>query len=300
MNKNKVFLIIRDGWGYSNEEKGNAITAAKTPFDDYINSAYKPVILKAHGPSVGLPEGFQGSSEVGHMNMGAGQIVTQEVTRINDLLETGDFYKSTKFEESLSKVEKGKTAIHLMGLLQDEGVHAHQQHLFLLLQYFFNNFPENKIYVHVFADGRDTPPKSTMTFLKDLEQQLENHENGILATVAGRYYSMDRSKNYKLISIGFDAICSAKGERFNDIYGKIHECYENQKTPDNQPMFDEYLKPLINSDYKGVNEGDILINFNYRQDRAIQITRAFTEPDSPVNSDFINNCVTIWLRLDFI
>ena len=289
MTKHKVFLIVRDGWGFSENKEGNAIAAAKTPFDDHLNKNYKPVLLKAHGPAVGLPEGFQGSSEVGHMNMGAGQIVIQEVTRINNMLETGEFYQSRKFRELLSLVKNNQTGIHLMGLLQDEGVHAHQQHLFLLMQYFFKNFPENKIYIHVFADGRDTPPKSTRIFIKQLEEQLTDQPNGMLATVTGRYYSMDRSNNYDLITTGYDAICSAKGDRFHDIHQTIEECYQNQKTPDNQPMFDEYLKPLIHTDYTGVNEGDILINFNYRQDRAIQMTKAFTEPGTPIKSPFVKN-----------
>ncbi len=290
MNKDKVMLIVRDGWGFSEKKEGNAIAAAKVPFDDYLNSKYLPVILGAHGPAVGLPEGFQGSSEVGHMNMGAGKIVIQEVTRINELLESGEFYKSSNFRSILQKLNDNENAtVHLMGLLQDEGVHSHQQHLFLLIKYFAVNYPRHQLVVHVFADGRDTPPKSTFTYLRELEKYLSGHGNAIIGTVMGRYYAMDRSKNWDLISLAYDAICYGKGERYDDLYATIKSKYENEVTPDNQPMFDEYLTPMINREYQGVNAGDVLINFNYRQDRAIQISKAFLDPDTPISSPFYEN-----------
>jgi 2,3-bisphosphoglycerate-independent phosphoglycerate mutase len=280
----KVLLIVRDGWGFTEEVEGNAIAAANTPFDDNLNQKYTPAILGAHGGSVGLPDGFQGSSEVGHMNMGAGRIVIQEVTRINEMLESHKFFKSKQFEVIAKALKDTHTNIHLMGLLQNEGVHAHQQHLFNLLKYFQEKYPNNKAIVHVFADGRDTPPKSLFQFLRDLQEVLSQNPNASIGTLMGRYYSMDRSKNYELTSRAYDAICHAKGTKYSDLNSAVEDLYKNAQTPDNKPMFDEYITPLINEDYDGVKAGDVLINYNYRQDRAIQITKAFCDSDTPIKN----------------
>jgi len=281
---NKVLLIVRDGWGYTEDVDGNAINSANTPFDDLLNEKYIPAILGAHGRSVGLPDGFQGSSEVGHMNMGAGRIVTQEVTRINDLLESHDFFKSKHFENIAKALKSDDVNIHLMGLLQDEGVHAHQQHLFNLLKYYYEKYPNNKVIVHVFSDGRDTPPKSLFGFLRDLQGVLSQNPNASIGTLMGRYYAMDRSKNYDLTSIAYDALCYGKGQIYSDLNAVVEELYNNVKTPDNEPMFDEYIPPLINENYKGVKAGDVLINYNYRQDRAIQISKAFCDSEPPIRN----------------
>ena len=281
---NKVLLIVRDGWGYTEDVKGNAIKAANTPFDDHLNEKYAPALLGAHGRSVGLPEGFQGSSEVGHMNMGAGRIITQEVTRINDLLESYDFFKSTQFEKIASSINDDDVTIHLMGLLQDEGVHAHQQHLFNLLKYYHEKYPNNKVIVHVFSDGRDTPPKSLFGFLRDLNEVMSQNPKAFIGTLMGRYYAMDRSKNYDLTSIAYDAICYAKGSKFSNLNAAVDNLYNNVKTPDNEPMFDEYITPLISENYEGIKAGDVLINYNYRQDRAIQISKAFCDAEPPIKN----------------
>jgi 2,3-bisphosphoglycerate-independent phosphoglycerate mutase len=281
---NKVLLIVRDGWGYSEDVEGNSIIAANTPFDDVLNEKYTPAILGAHGRTVGLPDGFQGSSEVGHMNMGAGKIVTQEVTRINDMLESYDFFNSKSFEKISGVINSNNVNIHLMGLLQDEGVHAHQQHLFNLLKYFQEKYPYNKVIVHVFSDGRDTPPKSLFEFLRDLQEVLSQNPNTSIGTLMGRYYSMDRSKNWELTSLAYDAICYAKGTKYSDLTTTVENMYNKTKTPDSEPMFDEYIPPLISEKYEGVKSGDILINFNYRQDRAIQITKAFCDSNPPIKN----------------
>jgi len=276
---NKVLLIVRDGWGYTEDVEGNAIKAADTPFDDFLNEKYIPAILYAHGRSVGLPDGFQGSSEVGHMNMGAGRIVTQEVTRINDLLESYNFFTSKQFDQIASALNNNNVNIHLMGLLQDEGVHAHQQHLFNLLKYFHEKYPQNKVIVHVFSDGRDTPPKSLFGFLRDLREEMSKNPTASIGTLMGRYYAMDRSKNWDLTSITYDALCYAKGDKYTDLNNAVEELYNNVKTPDNEPMFDEYITPLISENYNGVKAGDVLINYNYRQDRAFQISKAFCDSE---------------------
>jgi len=280
----KVLLIVRDGWGFTDTVRGNAILAANTPFDDFLNEKYIPAILSAHGPHVGLPEGFQGSSEVGHMNMGAGRIVTQEVTRINDLLESGKFFKSKAFEKIAVALKNENAKVHMMGLLQNEGVHSHQQHLFNLLKYFQDNYPGTKVLVHVFSDGRDTPPKSLFGFLRDLEEVLSLNPKASIGTLMGRYYAMDRSKNWNLTSLAYDSLCYCKGTKCSDFRTTVKNLYDNAKTPDNEPMFDEYIPPLISEDYDGIKAGDVLINYNYRQDRAIQISKAFCDSESPINN----------------
>lgn len=290
MPDNKVLLIVRDGWGNAPKTKGNAIAAANTPFDDYLNSQNNnKVLLETCGPAVGLPEGFQGSSEVGHMSMGAGRIIKQEVTRINAMFEDGEFYKSDKFYEMLTRLKSASANIHLMGLLQNEGVHAHQQQLFYLLSYFKQVLPDRKVFVHVFSDGRDTAPQSVCGFLDELESQLKKHGNAAIATLVGRYYAMDRARNWKLTSITYDAICFAKGLPVSNIYTAIEQQYEKNKTPDKLPMFDEYLPPFILNEYQGVRPQDVLINFNYRQDRAIQLSQAFVEPSCTIYHDFNKN-----------
>ena len=285
MSNKKVVLIVRDGWGYSPEFKGNAIAAARTPFDDYLNSHHAPMLLQAHGPAVGLPEGFQGSSEVGHLNMGAARIVKQEVLRIYEMIESGRLFKTEKFTQILHHLKCTNAKLHLIGLLQDEGVHAHQEHLFYFLSFFKKTVPQTKVIVHVFSDGRDTPPRSVVTFLKDLEQELNRYRNASIGTLIGRYYAMDRSKNWELTLAAYDAICFAKGTTTTNIYSSIEAQYENNKTPDHYPMFDEYLPPLILNGYQGVRPEDVVINYSYRQDRAIQLSQAFVDGNSPIYGD---------------
>ncbi|MFQ5864739.1 MAG: 2,3-bisphosphoglycerate-independent phosphoglycerate mutase [bacterium] len=282
MSKNKIILIIRDGWGYSKQTKGNAIAAANTPFDDYLNSNTNPIILQAHGPAVGLPERFQGSSEVGHMNMGAGRVIKQEVTRVYEILESGEIYKTDKFRQILQHLKNTNANIHLMGLLQNEGVHAHQEHLFYLISFFAKAMPGNRVIVHVFSDGRDTAPRSVCSFLEELEKCLEDHGNASIGTLIGRYYAMDRSNNWNLTAEAYNAICFAKGIKITNMSSAVEHQYKSSKTPDNYPMFDEYLPSLIANEYKGVQRGDVLINYNYRQDRAIQLTQAFVDTSSPI------------------
>jgi 2,3-bisphosphoglycerate-independent phosphoglycerate mutase len=282
----KVMLVIRDGWGHSIKESGNAILQAKTPFDDYLNSLPMKTLLDCSGESVGLPDGFQGSSEVGHLNMGAGRIVEQEVTRIFNSIKNNELFSTDRFNEIRSKLQNDKSALHFVGLLQDEGVHAHQEHLFDLYQSLRDDFPNTTIWIHPIADGRDTPPKSFITFFKQLEEVIKSDQNTLIGTVWGRYYGMDRSKNWKLIKIATDALVHAKGKRTKNFAASIRHAYRHEKTPDDAPMSDEYLKPLILDSYTGMKPGDVMINFNYRQDRAIQISQAFRHPDCPI---FLNS-----------
>lgn len=279
-------LVIRDGWGFSTKESGNAILKAKTPFDDWMNSLSVKTLLDCSGQSVGLPKGFQGSSEVGHLNMGAGRIVEQEVTRIFNSIKSNQLFKSDRFKAILSKLKKKNTSLHLTGLLQDEGVHAHQEHLFALYQTIRTDFPNNAIWIHPIADGRDTPPKSFKTYFSKLEEVIKSDNKTHIGTIWGRYYGMDRSKNWELVKVATDALVNAKGKKTNNFIASVETSYEKDKTPDNAPMFDEYLKPLVHNAYPGMKPGDIIINFNYRQDRAIQLSQAFRDPDCPI---FIND-----------
>ena len=285
MKKSKVLLVIRDGWGYLEKEEGNAIRQANVPFDQYLLTNTEQVLLQCHGEAVGLPPGFQGSSEVGHMNMGAGRIVEQEVTRIFRAIQDGSLFHSHTFDQVTSMLEKSGTTVHLFGLLQDEGVHAHQEHLFQIIKYLKETYSRLSIVIHPIADGRDTPPRSFITFFDQLQEVILKYEQISIGSIWGRYYGMDRSKNVNLIKIAYEAMMFGKGKRVSDFREEILSAYENEVTPDNEPMFDEYLRPLISESYQGMNPGDVVINFNYRQDRAIQISKAFTDSSYPIYAE---------------
>jgi len=277
----KVMLIIRDGWGYSEKSDGNAIANAETPYDDWLNRGDAQVLLACHGKEVGLPEGFQGSSEVGHLNMGAGRIVVQEVTRIFESIRDGSIYDYPAFKEVDKVLREDGGALHFVGLLQDEGVHAHQEHLFKMYRNIRERFPDIRIWIHPIADGRDTPPKSFPEFYRKLQDVIGSDPRTGIGTVWGRYYGMDRSRDWSLIEVARDAMMDGKGKKTGDIPAAVRASYDADRTPDNEPMFDEYLTPIIHEDYPGMKSGDVVINFNYRQDRAIQLSQAFTEPDCP-------------------
>ncbi len=286
-NMKKVMLVIRDGWGYSTRKSGNAILNADTPFDDSLAAQSPWAMLTCHGEKVGLPHGFQGSSEVGHLNMGAGRIVVQEVTRIFEAITQGELFRTDRFGEIRTLLRSGKSRLHLTGLLQDEGVHAHQEHLFALYRAFRSEFPDLKIWIHPIADGRDTPPKSFLTFFRTLKAVIATDPLTQIGTIWGRYYGMDRSRSWPLIRLAVDALVNGEGQRTADFEQAVMNAYATELTPDNVPMVDEYLKPLVATDYPGMLAGDVVINFNYRQDRAIQISQAFTSPECPA---FLPEC----------
>lgn len=277
----KVMLVIRDGWGYSTRRNGNAILNAQTPFEDALAAGSPQILVTCHGEQVGLPPGFQGSSEVGHLNMGAGRIVIQEVTRIFEAITQGSMFRTDRFAEIRGLLRNGRSQLHLIGLLQDEGVHAHQEHLFALVRAIRAEFPDVTIWIHPVADGRDTPPRSFLTFFRTLQNVIAGDPSARIGTVWGRYYGMDRSKNWNLIGVAMRALVNAEGRRTDNFEQAVTDAYQNELTPDNVPMFDEYLKPLVATDYPGMTAGDVVINFNYRQDRAIQISQAFTSPQCP-------------------
>ena len=275
---NKVLLIIRDGWGVGAPSKHNAITQAKTPNIDRYLKQYPHTLLDAGGESVGLPEGYMGSSEVGHLNMGAGRIVVQELKRLKDAFEDGSIYNAPAFKNAVDTAVKNQSVLHLMGLVQDEGVHAHQDHLYAIIKHAAQRGVKT-IYVHFFADGRDTSPNSAVGYLKMLETKMAEYKAGQIATLMGRYFAMDRNETYALTAEAYNLIVDAKGRRADTAAAAIEAAYKNDKAPGGLPMVDEYIPPTVIGGYKGVNDGDAIIFFNFRQDRAIQLARAFVEDD---------------------
>ena len=274
-----IVLIIRDGWGINPSTDHNAVKNALTPNTDSLLKKYPNTVLEASGKSVGLPDGYQGSSEVGHLNMGAGRIVEQEMTKIMSDIQDGSFFNSPIFQKAIKNVLDKDSSLHLMGLSQDEGVHAHQDHLFAIMKY-AKEQGVKKLYIHFFADGRDTAPKSVLGYIGALKEKIEEYKIGKIVTITGRYYAMDRGKNWQLTTTAYDAITKGQGTRIENIEDAIQEAYKT-KTPNGEDMFDEYITPLIIGDYDGMKDGDSVIHFNYRQDRAIQLTMAFVEDDYP-------------------
>jgi len=274
-----IVLIIRDGWGINPNTDHNAVKNARTPNTDSLLKKYPNTVLEASGTSVGLPEGYQGSSEVGHLNMGAGRIVEQEMTKIMSDIQDGSFFNSPILQKAVKNVLDKDSSLHLMGLSQDEGVHAHQDHLFAIMKY-AKERGVKKLYIHFFADGRDTAPNSALGYIGALKEKIEEYQIGEIATIIGRYYAMDRGKNWQLTTTAYDAITKGQGTRIENIEEAIQNAYKT-KTPNGKDMFDEYIPPLIIGNYEGIKDGDSVIHFNYRQDRAIQLTMAFIEDDYP-------------------
>lgn len=274
-----VALIIRDGWGLSDVVEGNAVAAAETTNIDSYKSEYPWTTLDCSGESVGLPEGYQGSSEVGHLNMGAGRVVVQELKRINDFLDSGELFKMRNWKRLISNWAGSDSRFHLFGLLQNEGVHAHQDHLFKIMRQARVEVPTGKIVVHPFLDGRDTPPRSTLGFLAELEAVMRDLGGCRIGTIMGRYYGMDRSKNWRLTDIAYRCIVFSEGRRTESATQAVEESYQQDRTPDGVEMYDEYIPPYCVGDYSGVVEGESVLHTNYRQDRAIQLSRAFVDPE---------------------
>ena len=279
-----VVLIIRDGWGLNPRQDGNSVASAKTPYVDELQAKYPWSTLDACGEAVGLPAGYQGSSEVGHLNMGAGRIVIQELKRIDDGLSSGSLFETDKWRSFVAAWKKGGGRLHFLGLLQNEGVHAHQEHLYKLMRRAREEWPEGEIVVHPFLDGRDTPPRSTMEFVSRLEKEMAAVGGCRIGTVMGRYYGMDRAKNWALTDEAFDVLCRGEASgcrKAATAADAVAESYAGDRTPDGQPMTDEYIVPYAIGGYDGIRDGDVVFHTNYRQDRAIQLSQAFVSEDYP-------------------
>ena len=276
-----VCLIIRDGWGYSDVSEGNAVLAARTPNNDLYRTRYPWTLLDCAGEPVGLPDGYQGSSEVGHLNMGAGRIVTQELKRIDDGLSSGELFNGETWKKLVNNWKKHRSRLHLLGLLQDEGVHAHQEHLFKIMRRARLEYPGGRIIIHPFLDGRDTPPRSCLEYLAKLTQVMEAVEGCAIGTVMGRYYGMDRSRNWNLTDRAYHCMVAGEGRNAIDTETAVRKSYAKDRTPDGVEMCDEYIYPHVIGDYDGVRNGDCILHTNYRQDRAIQLSMAFVDPKYP-------------------
>jgi len=273
--KKPVALIILDGFGIRENKFGNAIKAAKLPnYNNYINN-YPNTKISASGLDVGLPEGQMGNSEVGHLNIGAGRIVYQELTRITREIQLGNFYNNPKFLDVISYVKNNGKKLHLMGLVSNGGVHSHIEHLFALIE-LAKQEGLDQVYIHCFLDGRDTPPKSTIGFISALEDKIKQVGVGRIATVSGRYYSMDRDKRWDRIQLAYDAMVLGKGRIATDALNAVDIAYALGEN-------DEFVLPTVIPDSEGnydkIECGDGVIFFNFRPDRARQITRALVDSD---------------------
>jgi len=274
--KNKlVALIILDGYGINPKEEGNAIKAANKPNIDKLMSTCPNTIIHTSGMEVGLPTGQMGNSEVGHTNIGAGRIVYQELTRITKSIEDGDFFEKKEFLDAIENCKKNNSKLHLFGLLSDGGVHSHNTHLYALVE-LAKKYNLKEVFIHCFFDGRDVPPDSAKGYVEELEAKLKAIGTGKIATVMGRYYAMDRDKRWDRVKQAYDAMVLGTGLNASSAGQAVAESYSRKE-------FDEFVKPtVIIEDGKPIatiDKNDSVIFFNFRPDRAREITRSFTDED---------------------
>ena len=274
MSKKPYALIILDGFAIRDEVKGNAVKAANKPNFDRYWEEYPHQQLRADGLNVGLPEGQMGNSEVGHMNIGAGRVVYQSLTRINKSIEDGDFFEIPEFVKAVEDVKEKGTALHLMGLFSDGGVHSHINHMYALVELAKNHGLE-KVYIHGFLDGRDVGPTTGINYVKEAEAKLKEIGVGEIATIAGRYYAMDRDNRWDREQIAYDAMVHGKGTRFESAEAGVQASYDNE-------VYDEFVVPFVvekdGQPVGQVQDNDSVIFFNFRPDRAIQMATALSNP----------------------
>jgi 2,3-bisphosphoglycerate-independent phosphoglycerate mutase len=275
MKGKKTVLIILDGWGHGDKTKSDAIHYASTPFVDYLYKNYPNCELKTFGEHVGLPEGQMGNSEVGHLNIGAGRIVYQDLAKINIACEDNSIGEMGNLKASFAYAKQNNKALHLIGLVSDGGIHSHQNHLYKLCE-LANKAGIEKVFVHAFTDGRDCDPKSGKGFIQQLEQNLFGAK---IASLCGRYYAMDRDKRWERVKLAYDLLTSGKGESSQNLTVSIQNSYNNGIT-------DEFIKPIISVDENKdpiakIDEDDAVICFNFRTDRCREITTVLTQSNMP-------------------
>ncbi len=275
MSKKPTVLMILDGYGLNETTKGNAVLEAKTPVMDKLMAECPFVKGNASGMAVGLPDGQMGNSEVGHLNMGAGRIVYQELTRITKEIQDGTFFENEALVKAMENCKANDSALHAFGLLSDGGVHSHNTHLYGLLEMAKKN-GLSKVYVHAFLDGRDTPPASGKDFVIDLENEMKKIGVGEVATVCGRYYAMDRDNNYDRVKCAYDALTQGIGQTAENAADGIQASYDKEET-------DEFVKPTVimkdGAPVATIKDKDSVVFFNFRPDRAREITRSFCDDD---------------------
>lgn len=275
MNKKPVMLIVLDGWGLGDEYEGNAIYLAKTPNFDRLLKEYPNTRLSASGLAVGLPEGQMGNSEVGHLNIGSGRIIYQELTKITKSIEDGSFFAKEEFLSAIDNAKKNGSKLHIMGLVSDGGVHSHNTHLYALLE-LCKREGFGDVYIHAFLDGRDVPPTIGKQHLTELKEEIDRIGVGKIATVSGRYYAMDRDKRWERTKLAYDAMVLGLGKNDTCPIEAVEKSY-------NEGINDEFVIPTVilenGKPMATIDNGDSIIFFNFRPDRARQITRAIVDED---------------------
>ncbi len=276
MSKKPVALIILDGFGLRDETKGNAVAQANTPNLDRFWKEYPHTQLRAAGEAVGLPDGQMGNSEVGHLNIGAGRIVYQNLTRVNKAIREGDFYDNETFLEAIKHVKEQDSSLHIYGLLSDGGIHSHINHLFALLELAKEKQVE-RVYVHGFLDGRDVGPTSAEEYIVALENKMEQLGTGKLSSISGRYYAMDRDQRWERVEKTYRAMVYGEGLTYKSAVEALHDSYKNE-------IHDEFVLPSVIVTEAGtpvgtIEDNDAIIFFNFRPDRAIQLSQVFTNDE---------------------
>ena len=274
---NKAILIILDGWGIGDKSKADAIYNANTPYVDYLKKNYPNSQLLTSGENVGLPDGQMGNSEVGHLNIGAGRVIYQDLVKINKAITDNSIIKNKQLINAFSYAKENNKSVHFIGLVSDGGVHSLNTHLYKLCD-ITKDYGLNNVYIHALTDGRDTDPRSGLGYIRNLQEHLKN-SNGKIVSLIGRYYTMDRDKRWERIKQGYDLMVEGKGKKTRDILKAIQESY-------NEGVTDEFIKPIVVVDKNDkpigtIKQGDVVICFNFRTDRLRQITTALTQKDFP-------------------
>lgn len=271
-SKNNIILIILDGFGISSITEGNAVYMAKTPVFDSLLKTYPTTLLHASGQEVGLEFGEMGNSEVGHLNLGTGRVILQDLPRINESIENKSFFQNKELLEACEFVKKNNSTLHFYGLASTGGIHSHLDHFFALL-YLAKEQNIKNVAIHLITDGRDTPPKKALEFVKRIDDKIKQFGIGTIASVCGRFYAMDRDKHYDdRTKLAYDLLVEGKGQKFNNAQDAIESGYKNGET-------DENLTPKIINDKLILKENDALIFYNYRTDRVKQISKALVDPE---------------------
>lgn len=273
MGKDKVMLIIRDGYGKRRENDHNAVNIASTPYNDKIIKNYPHTTLKTDGEAVGLPKGFMGGSEAGHLTIGSGRIILQNLKKIDKEIRERRFFNNQAFHNVIKHVKRNNGKVHLAGLLQNKGVHAHQKHLFALMRVCKEaGLKKDDVIIHIFTDGRDSPRKSAEGYIKELKKTINNLGIGVIKTVIGRYYSMDRDTRWDRTKLAYDLLIHSKGKKATSVTKCLEDAYDDV-------ISDEFIKPYVIGNYAGLNDEDGIIFYNYRTDRMRQLCKALFEQD---------------------
>lgn len=269
----KALLMILDGWGIGNKTKSDVIYSTPTPYWDYLTSTYPNSQLQASGENVGLPDGQMGNSEVGHLNIGAGRVLYQDLVKINKACQSGSILENSEIKNAFSYAKENNKSIHFMGLTSNGGVHSSLDHLFALCD-IAKHYDLSNVFIHCFMDGRDTDPRSGKGFIEEVETHCAKSA-GKIASIVGRYYAMDRDKRWERVKVAYDLLVNGVGEKVTDLPAAMQASYDADVT-------DEFIKPISNASVDGtIKEGDVVIFFNYRNDRAKELTIVLTQQDMP-------------------